>query len=258
MIYLYILVALLGLAIGSFLNVVIWRVPRGESVVSPPSACPRCGHAIRAGDNVPVLSWILLRARCRDCGEPISVRYPVVEAATGVLFVLVLARFGVTVELAAFLLVAGVALALTLIDLDTRRLPDVLTLGVVPVLVALLAVASAVSGDWTALWRALAGGAALFTFYFVLLLIYPSGMGFGDVKFALSLGLVMGYVGWGTLVVGAFAAFLLGGVLSIALLATGKATRKSGLPFGPWMAAGAAVGIGFGEQIAHAYLSLLV
>lgn len=258
MIYLYLLVALFGLAIGSFLNVVIWRVPRGESVVSPPSACPRCGHAIRARDNVPVLSWILLRGRCRDCGEPISPRYPLVEAATGVLFVLVLARFGVTVELAAFLVAAAVALALTLIDLDTRRLPDVLTLGVVPVLVVLLAVASAVSGDWSAFWRGLAGAGALFAFYFGLLVIYPSGMGFGDVKFALSLGLAMGYIGWGALVVGAFAAFLLGGVLSIVLLALGKATRKSGLPFGPWMALGAAVGIGFGEQIADAYLSLLV
>lgn len=258
MIYLYLLVALLGLAIGSFLNVVIWRVPRGESVVSPPSACPRCGHQIRPRDNVPVVSWLVLRARCRDCGEPVSARYPTVEIATAVLFILVLARFGVTVELGAFLVLAAVALALTLIDLDTRRLPDVLTLGVVPVLVALLALSSVVSGDWSAFWRGLAGAGALFGFYFGLLVIYPSGMGFGDVKFALSLGLAMGYIGWGTLVVGAFAAFLLGGVLSIVLLALGKVTRKSGLPFGPWMALGAAVGIGFGEQIADAYLSLLV
>jgi len=256
-ILLYLLVAVLGLAIGSFLNVVVWRVPRGESVVSPPSACPRCGHAIRPRDNVPVLSWLLLRARCRDCGEPISWRYPFVELATAVLFVLVLARFGLTLELAAFLLAAAVALALTLIDLDTRRLPDVLTLGVVPPLVLLLVAASAASGDWTALWRALAGGAALFTFYFVLLVIYPAGMGFGDVKFALSLGIALGYLGWGSLVVGAFAAFLLGGVLSIVLLATGKVTRKSGLPFGPWMAAGAAVGVAVGEQVATAYLGLL-
>ncbi|MGP7960991.1 prepilin peptidase [Sanguibacter sp. A247] len=257
MIPLYILVAALGLAIGSFLNVVIWRVPRGESVVSPPSACPRCGHAIRPRDNVPVLSWALLRGRCRDCGEPISVRYPLVEVATSALFVLVLLRFGVVVELVAFLVLAAVVWALALIDLDTHRLPDPLTLGVVPVLLAIFVAASAVSGDWGALWRALIGSAALFTFYFVLLVIYPAGMGFGDVKFALSLGLGMGYVGWGSLVVGAFGAFLLGGVLSVVLIALGKATRKSGVPFGPWMALGAAVGIAYGEQIAAAYLRLL-
>lgn len=257
MIWMYLLVGLLGLAVGSFLNVVIWRVPRGGSVVSPPSACPGCGHRIRPWDNVPVASWLLLRGRCRDCGEPISVRYPLVELLTSVVFVLALARFGVTVELGAYLVLVAVYVALALIDLDTQRLPDVLTLGVLPPFVALLAGASASSGDWAALVRALIAGAALFAFYFLLLVIYPGGMGFGDVKLAASVGVALGYLGWGALGVGAFAAFLLGGIFGVALMLAGKKGRRDGVPFGPWMVLGAVIGIGCGESIWSAYLSLL-
>ncbi len=257
MIWMYLLVALLGLAVGSFLNVVIWRVPRGGSVVTPPSACPGCGHRIRPWDNIPVVSWLLLRGRCRDCGERISARYPLVELLTSVVFVVALVRFGVTIELGAYLVLAAVYVALALIDLDTHRLPDVLTLGVLPPLVALLAWASAVSGDWSALVRALVAGTSLFVFYFLLLVIYPGGMGFGDVKLSASVGVALGYLGWGALGVGAFAAFLLGGIFGIALMIVGKKGRRDGVPFGPWMVLGAAIGIGVGESIWSAYLSLL-
>jgi len=132
----------LGLIIGSFLNVVVWRIPRGESIVSPPSACPRCGHRIRARDNVPVVSWLLLRARCRDCHAPISLRYPLVEAATGVLFVLVALRVGWSWAMPGYLYLAAVGLALALIDLDTHRLPNSLVLPAYPVTAVLLAIAS--------------------------------------------------------------------------------------------------------------------
>lgn len=257
MIWMYLLVGLLGLAVGSFLNVVIWRVPRGESVVSPPSACPGCGHRIRPRDNVPVMSWLMLRGRCRDCGERISARYPLVEILTAVVFVLALVRFGLTVDLAAYLVLAAVYVALALIDLDTHRLPNVLTLGVLPAFVVLLAAASGASGDWSAFVRALIAGVALFVFYFVLLVIYPGGMGFGDVKLAASVGAALGYLGWGALGVGAFAAFLLGGIFGIALMVAGKKGRRDGVPFGPWMVLGAAVGVGFGEALWSAYLSLL-
>ncbi|WP_407343031.1 prepilin peptidase [Pengzhenrongella phosphoraccumulans] len=252
--------AVFGLAIGSFLNVVVWRVPRGESIVRPPSACPRCHHEIRSRDNVPVLSWLLLRGRCRDCREPIAVRYPLVEAGTAVLFGLAAWRTGATWALPAFLYLAAIAVALALIDLDTHRLPNAIVLPAYPVAIVLLALASWNPGgasDWPALVRALIGGAALFAFYFLLAFAYPAGMGFGDVKLAGVLGLYLAWIGWGALVVGAFAAFLVGGVFSVALLAAGKATRKSGIPFGPWMLAGAAIGIGAGEQLWSAYLSIL-
>jgi len=258
---LLILVAALGLAVGSFLNVVIWRVPRGESIVRPPSACPRCRHAIRARDNVPVLSWLLLRGRCRDCGEPIAVRYPLVEASTAAIFVLVAAVLGgdpTTVwAVPAYLYLAAISIALALIDLDTRRLPNRIVLPGYPVGVVLLAVASAGSADWFALVRAAVGAAALFGFYLVLALAVPRGMGMGDVKLAGLLGLYLGWLGWGSLVVGAFAAFLLGGVFSIGLLVSGRARRTSSIPFGPWMLGGAGIGILFGERLAAGYLSLI-
>ena len=249
-----------GLIIGSFLNVVIWRVPRGESIVTPPSACPTCGHRIEPRDNVPVISWVLLRRRCRHCGAPISARYPLVESGTAVLFVLVVVRFGVGWELPAYLYLAAVAVALALIDLDAHRLPDAIVLPSYGVGVVLLALASADPGgsaDWSALVRGLVGGAALFALYFLLLVAYPAGMGFGDVKLAGVLGLYLAWIGWGAFAVGAFGAFVVGGVFSLLLLATGRATRKSGIPFGPWMLVGAAIGIGVGEQLWSAYLSVL-
>ena len=245
-----------GLVIGSFLNVVVWRVPRGESIVTPPSACPRCGHRIRARDNVPVLSWLLLRARCRDCGAPISARYPLVELATGVLFVLVVLRIGWTAELPTYLYLAAIGLALALIDLDTHRLPDPIVLSAYPVLAVGLTAASWAHGDWGSLLRAVIGGAVLWGLYFVLLAI-KGGMGFGDVKLAGVLGAGLAWLGWGTFVIGAFAAFLLGGLFGVALILAGRAGGKTKVPFGPWMVLGAAVGVAVGEPVWSAYLDLI-
>ncbi|GAA3821554.1 prepilin peptidase [Cellulomonas soli] len=249
----------LGLAVGSFLNVVIWRVPQGMSVVRPPSACPRCGHAIRERDNVPVVSWLLLRGRCRDCQEPISVRYPLVEAATGVLFVATGLFTGPSWVLPGLLYLVSISIALALIDIDTRRLPDVIVLPSYLVALALLTLASWNPGgeaDWGALVRALIGGAAMFALYLVLVLVYPAGMGRGDLKLSGVLGLYLGWFGWATLAFGWFAAYLLGGLFSIGLLLVGRAGRKSKIPFGPWMLLGALVGIAVGEAVGEWYLSL--
>jgi leader peptidase (prepilin peptidase) / N-methyltransferase len=256
-----VLVGMLGLVVGSALTVVVPRVPRGESLVHPPSACPACGHRIRARDSVPVLSWLLLRRRCRDCGAPISRRYPAVELATAGLFVLVAAAIGGAAGLPwavpAFLYLAAISVALALIDVDTHTLPNRIVLPAYPISLALLALASAGEADWGAFVRALAGGAILFVFYFGLAMVYPSGMGFGDVKLAGVLGLYLGWLGWGALVVGAFGAFVLGGIYSIILLAAGRVGRKSGIPFGPWMLAGAGVGALFGSAVWHRYLALI-
>jgi leader peptidase (prepilin peptidase) / N-methyltransferase len=253
---------LLGLLVGSFLNVVVWRLPRGESLSSPPSACPGCGHRVRPRDNVPVLSWLALRGRCRDCGMRISARYPLVEAGTAALFVAVAVRFGLEPPgawaLPAFGYLAAVGVALTLIDVDTHRLPDRIVLPSYGVGLVLLAAASAGTGDWGALGRAVVGVAVLWTAYFAMALAYPSGMGFGDVKLAGVLGLHLGWLGWGALAVGGFAAFVLGGVFSVVLLLTGRAGRRSGIPFGPWMLAGAGVGVAVGERLWAAYLGLLL
>jgi leader peptidase (prepilin peptidase)/N-methyltransferase len=254
---LVVLVALLGLLIGSFLNVVIWRVPRGESVVSPGSACPACGHPVRARDNVPVLSWLLLRGRCRDCGAPISVRYTVVEVVTAALFGLVAAAVGWDWSLPLYLYLVGWAVALTAIDVELKRLPDALVLPAYPVVAALLAVATWAppgTDDAGALVRAVIGGAALGAFYFLALVVYPRGMGFGDVKLAGVLGLVLAWHGWGSLLIGGFAAFLIAGLAILPGLLTRRLGRSSEIPFGPFMLAGAAVGVVVGEPLWSAYL----
>lgn len=248
--------AVLGLAVGSFLNVVVWRVPRGGSVVRPRSACPSCGSPIRPVDNIPVLSWLALRGRCRDCSEPISFRYPLVETGTAVGFVLMTVRLGLVPELPAFLYLTAVGIALALIDLDFRRLPNAIILPSYAVLAVLFGAAALITGDGAAALRVLIGGATLWGIYFILAVARPGGMGFGDVKLAGLLGGAMAWLGWGSLVVGAFSAFLLGGLFAIGLLVAGRAGRASKVPFGPWMILGAAVGIGVGEQIWEWYRGL--
>jgi len=259
-----------GSLIGSFLNVVVYRVPAGLSVVSPPSACPRCGQPIKGYDNIPLLSWLVLRGKCRNCSEPISARYPLVELGTGLAFAAVAVWFALTrwqatdsahlsasiLELVAFLYLAAISVTLTLIDLDTHKLPNSIVLPSYLVGGVLLGAASVITHDWVQLVTMLAGAAALFVLYFAIALISPRGMGFGDVKLAGVLGLYLAHLGIAQLVVGAFAAFLLGGLFAIVLLALRRVARTSGIPFGPWMLAGAWLGAVVGAPLATLYLSL--
>ena len=254
-------VGVLGLAVGSFLNVVVYRVPLGRSVIRPASACPQCGAAIRRRDNVPVLSWLLLRGRCRDCAAPISGRYPLVEGVTASLFVAIVLRFMVVQDAAwaipAYLYLAAIGVALALIDLDVHRLPDAIVLPSYPAAAALLALASWGAGDWQALLRAAEGGAALWVVYLGMSLVKQGAMGFGDVKLAGILGAYLGWLGWGDLAVGAFAAFFVGGLVSVGLLLAKKAGRRTAIPFGPWMLTGAAIGIAVGGPVWAAYLGTM-
>jgi leader peptidase (prepilin peptidase)/N-methyltransferase len=235
-------VGILGLLIGSFLNVVIHRVPAGASIVSPPSQCPTCEVAILPRDNVPVLGWLLLRGKCRNCRTPISVRYPLVELLTGGAFVVVAwraAQLDQRAAVPALLAFTALGIALAAIDIDVRRLPDRLVLPAYPVLAALLAGAGVVRHDWSSVARAGLGALALFTFFFALAAASPQGMGFGDVKLAGVIGLVLGYLSWPALLIGAFAGFFLGAVVGVVVLATGAGDRKTAVPFGPFMVAGA-------------------
>jgi len=257
----YLVLAFFGAAVGSFLNVVIHRVPAKQSVVSPASACPECDTAIRPYDNIPIVSWLVLRGKCRDCKAPISVRYPLVEALNALLWVGCYAHFGWSVELIAFLYLSSAGLALTMIDIAVHRLPNVIVLPSYLVLGGIFLVGSIVGtpwgGEWAQLLRAVLAGLVLYVFYFLLVLIYPKGMGFGDVKLAGVLGAALGWFSGGHLLVGSFAAFLLGGVLSIILLLIGKAKRGTGIPFGPWMILGAGVGVIWGQEIFEGYLGLV-
>jgi len=214
-----------------------------------------------------VLSWIILRGKCRDCGNPISRRYPLVELATAIAFVGVaawaghpetdLGKFPVyLVPLIAFLYLLSISIALTLIDLETFTLPSKIILPAYVVGAVLLTVSSALDGSWHRLLTAAIGCASLFAMYLLMVLIYPGGMGFGDVRLSGVLGMFLGWVGPGPLAVGAFAPFLLGGLFAIVLMLLKKAGKKSKIPFGPWMLIGAWVGIVSGERLASWYLGL--
>ncbi|HVT65156.1 MAG TPA: prepilin peptidase [Mycobacteriales bacterium] len=244
-----------GLVIGSFLNVVIWRVPRDESVVRPPSHCPSCDKPISPRDNVPVVSWLLLRGRCRHCQARISIRYPLVELATAGLLTAFAVRFGPHAALPAFLYLGCVGIALAMIDLDVQRLPDKLTLPSYPVALVLLGIAAMAQGAGWPYARALIGMAAMFSFYAALWFVYPAGMGLGDVKLSGVLGLYLGWLSWRALVVGAASAFLVGAVVSVVILLVVQGSgRKTKVPFGPFMLLGVLIAIFAADPIAHGYL----
>lgn len=260
-----------GLSIGSFLNVVVYRVPRGLSIVRPASACPGCGSEIRARDNVPVLSWLMLGRRCRECRTSISARYPMVESLTALAFVAVALFFAPAIvtaetgaqtaaavlELAAFLVLAAVSIALSAIDLELRRLPNPIVLTALVAGVAFLVPAILLTGDFDLLVSAAVGAAGSFAFYLLLALVGRGGMGFGDVKLAGVLGLYLGALGWAQLAVGVIAAFALGAIAGAIVLIIRRSVRDRTLPFGPWMFAGAWVGIFGGEPLAAGYLQLV-
>lgn len=250
------LCALLGLAIGSFLNVVVWRVPRGESVVRPPSHCPGCAAPIAPRDNIPVVSWLLLRRACRSCGSPISARYPLVELSTAALFAAAAVRFGADPVLPAYLYLMAISVALALIDVDHKRLPNAIVLPSYPVAVALLAAGVLGDAGPDRLLAALLGGGALYAVYFALALAYPAGMGFGDVKLAGVLGLYLGWFGWAVWAVGLLAGFFSGGLAGVVLLVGGRAGRKTAIPYGPFMLVGALLAVFWGDPIADLWLAI--
>lgn len=244
-----------GLVFGSFLTVAIHRLPAGESVVRPRSRCPSCGTEIRAADNVPVVSWLLLRGRCRSCGARISPIYPLTELATAALFVAAALVFDdpwVAVLMAPFL---GVLLAFTVIDVRHRIIPNRLLYPFFLVSVAYLAVARLAGAPVDLADSAIGclgyGGGLL-----LVALISPRGMGMGDVKLAGLVGLVLGALGGRYVVVAAGVGILVGGVAAVVALAAGR-SRKSGLPYGPSIALGAALAALAGDAIADAYLRLV-
>jgi leader peptidase (prepilin peptidase)/N-methyltransferase len=245
--------AVLGLAIGSFLNVVIWRVPRKESVVRPASHCPQCETPISPRDNIPVLSWLFLSGKCRHCKNPIPVRYPLVEAGCGVLFVAVAARFGASWELPAYLVLTAALLAISIIDLEHFIVPDRITAPLTVSALGLLGLAAVAEGNGWRFGRTLLGGVAYFAFLLLLNILYPKGMGMGDVKLAFSLGLYLGWLGWGQVFLGGFLAFLLGAVVGVTLIATKIKSRKDVVPFGPFLALGAMLTILWGDPILRWY-----
>jgi leader peptidase (prepilin peptidase)/N-methyltransferase len=241
------LAAVGGLVVGSFLNVVAYRLPRDESLVHPRSRCPSCDTQLRAIDNVPVVSWLALRGRCHHCGAAISARYPLVELATGALYAAVVATQDDAARIVLGLVLVTVLVPITLIDLDHRIIPNVIT---GPAAVAALVVIAALDTDFLveAIVAAIGGGA----FFLIAALLYPRGMGMGDVKLAGVLGLYLGRA-----VAPAILIALVAGVLVGAAIIARKGAvegRKTAVPFGPFLALGGMVAFFVGNELVDAYL----
>jgi len=236
---------LFGAVIGSFLNVVAHRVPRGESLLSPGSHCPVCDAPVRPYDNVPVVSWLLLRGRCRNCGTSISPRYPLVELATAVAFAAVVAARGFDDDLVLELPFVAALIALAAIDLDLKLLPNKI---VYPL--AVYGVIATVLVDRDDLLENLIAGAAAFGFLLAAVVAYPRGMGMGDVKLAGAMGLYLGL----SVIPALLVAFLSGSLVGVIILAReGSAGRKKAVPFGIFLALGGIVGVLAGPELIDLY-----
>jgi leader peptidase (prepilin peptidase)/N-methyltransferase len=254
-----VVVALVGLAIGSFLNVCIHRIPRKESIVHPSSKCPKCGAGIKAYDNIPVLSYMVLGGKCRSCKTPISPRYPLVEALNAALYVLVYLRFGAGWHLPAYFAFVSALIVITFIDLDTQTIPDRITLGGLPV--GLLAGSLLLPDPFMRAvplgWQGSVAGAALgFGMFFLIAelsirILKKEGMGGGDIKMMAMAGSVLG---WKGVLLTTFAGSLSGALAGIGLVLFRGGGKETRVPFGPFLALGALTTLLAGQEILRWYL----
>lgn len=250
-----VILGLFGLLVGSFANVVIYRVPEGRSIVKPPSGCPACGTRVRAVDNVPVISWLLLGGHCRSCKAPISPRYPIVEALVGTIFAFIGLRFGITWTGIAEAVLAGGLVVLAFIDLDHMLLPRKIVY-VTLTLVAVALVAGAASGSqWHRLAVAVICGLVPWLLFFTINFIQPKALGFGDVRLALLIGFGLGWLGAAYAFLGFILASVLGAVVGMTMIAMGKAGRRTPIPFGTFLAAGAVLSALAGSPVVNWYLA---
>ena len=239
----------LGLLIGSFLTVVVDRVPRGASIVAPRSACGACGETLGVPDLVPVLSWVVLRGRCRHCGARIGVEPVVVELATAALFAAMAARFGFTWQTLAFCVLCAGLLALSIIDLRTMRLPREITYVTALIGMPLLVVAALVTHQPHRIGTMCIGAAIAGVFMWLVYVLSRGGLGDGDVRLAPLLGAYLGWLGLGYVPIGLFCGFLLGSIVGVAAMVVGRAGRRSALPFGPFLAAGTVLAVFVGAPL---------
>jgi len=245
-----IFVAIFGLIIGSFLNVCIFRIPREESISFPPSHCMKCGTPIKPYDLFPVISYFILKGRCRKCGDKISIRYPIIELTTGILFFLIYLKFDLTVDLIKFAILSCFLIVIGMIDLDTTdvylktTLPGIIV-GVVFMIMAFVNGSSYLTFVWGAL---LAGG------LIALIILLTHGMGWGDFEICILSGVFLGFQ---SSIVMLFFSFVLGGIIGILLLVTKKKGRKDQIPFGPFIVLGTIIAMFFGNQIINWYLNFL-
>jgi leader peptidase (prepilin peptidase) / N-methyltransferase len=242
-------VFMFGLAIGSFCNVVIYRFPQGASIVSPGSHCPSCKTPIRPWDNIPLVSYLLLRGRCRVCKEPISLRYPAVELLSGVFYVLLWTKFGLSIPLVVYAALTSMLLTVALIDYDHKIIPNTITLPGIVIGLGLSLWALPIT-PLASFLGVLVGGA----FFYLIALISKGGMGGGDIKLIAMIG---AFLGWQGAFFTIFSGALLGSLVGVTLMLLGKKGRKDKVPFGPFLSCGAILFLLCGDQLIHWYFDLL-
>ena len=245
-----------GLVIGSFIGVVVDRLPRQESIVSPPSHCVACSAPVRSYDNIPVVSYVVLRGRCRACGARIPPRDALLELGIGILFVLLAWRLTSAWALPAYCVLAAAVVGISAIDVEHMRIPSTLVYSTAVLGAPLLVLASAGTHRWSALLGALIGGAVAFAAFFTLFFAVPKGIGFGDVRLAGLCGGFLGWMGYREVIVGFLISFIVAGVPAAVLLAMHKVNRRTQIPFGPFLAAGTVITVLFGAPVIHAWASL--
>ena len=247
----------LGLVVGSFLNVVVYRVPRHQSLLRPRSRCTSCEQRIRDRDNIPVLSWILLKGRCRNCQARISPRYPLVEFTTGALFVGSAAQLGVNWALPADLFFLASVFALALIDFEHLVLPRTIIYTALVGVSAFLLLAAAIYGEWHRFLLAVICAASWFALFFVINLLSPRSLGFGDVRLAPLLGLVLGWLGIRYVLLGFFLSNLIGALIGIGLIATKRIDRNHPVPYGVFLAMGSTLTLFAGTDLLRPFQHIL-
>ncbi len=244
---------LIGLSIGSFINVVVYRVPLGLSVVRPRSFCPACNTELSSFDNAPVLSYLVLRGKCRTCHAPISARYPIVEASTALLFVGAAIEFRHSWSLPAIWIFLAGIFALALIDADHLRLPTRVVWIHLALVTTALVIPAIATNSWHNLFVALCCICFWSGSFLVIHLISPEKLGFGDVRFSIVLALMLGSFGAGTALLGFFLSSLVGLMVSLALIAVGKVARDQPIPFGVYLAAGSALALSLQPLVPSRY-----
>jgi leader peptidase (prepilin peptidase) / N-methyltransferase len=238
-----------GLIIGSFCNVVINRLPQGKSIISPGSRCPSCATPIRPWDNIPVVSYLLLRGSCRACKESISLRYPAVEFLSAVLSVLLWSKFGLSITFSVYAALTSSLLTVAVIDYDHKIIPNIITLPGIIIGLGLSLWALPIT-PLASLLGILLGGA----FFYLIALVSRGGMGGGDIKLIAMIG---AFLGWQGALFTIFSGALLGSLVGVTLMLLGRKGRKDKVPFGPFLSAGAILFMLYGDDLIHWYLNLL-
>lgn len=254
-VYYSVVVFLFGLMVGSFDNVAIYRIPEGKSLWAPRSFCPNCGTTIVWYDNIPILSYFLLRRRCRNCGEPISIQYPLVELASGLLFLAVFAKvdFAWSAYLLPYLFMVTVLIIVSVIDLQKQIIPNKVMYPAIIIGLASMGIVALVRGEYKIITDSLIGAAVIAVPWGIAAMVFPRGFGMGDAKLAAFTGAILG---WRSELVGFFIGIALGAIVGVVLMVAGKKERKSRIPFGPFLAAGALIALFWGQAIWDAYIGL--